>query len=131
MLPARLLVMRSPSIGMASSATQAGMVNSSENTVANGSSVTASVHRKVPTKWMLLRARCRPMRLKASSLRSSALAAIRINRTIRPKPERIDRISNVVRYWDRARTATALAEKESSAPVIQSTTRPSFCCATG
>ena len=25
---------------------------------------------------------------------------------------------------------TALAEKESSAPVIQSTTRPRFCCAT-
>ncbi len=41
-LPARLVVIRSPSIGTASSATQAGMVNSSANTVANGSSVTAS-----------------------------------------------------------------------------------------
>ena len=35
-LPSRLLVMRSPSTSAASSATQAGVVNSSANTVANG-----------------------------------------------------------------------------------------------
>ena len=56
-LPARLLVMRSPRISAASSATQAGVVNSSENTVANGSSVTASAQLNWPTKCVVLRAR--------------------------------------------------------------------------
>ena len=71
-LPSRLLVIRSPSTMAASSATQAGVVNSSANTVANGRSVTASDQLYWPKKCVMLRAKWNFMKRGATCGRSSA-----------------------------------------------------------
>src|SRR6516165_12609347 len=47
--------------------------------------------------------------------------------TIRPKPARSARISITPSVAARARTETAIAENDSNAPLIQSTTRTMFC----
>ena len=59
---ARGAVMRSPRNSTASSVTQAGMMNSSANTVANGSIVIAIVQQICDPKCTTLRATCSRMR---------------------------------------------------------------------
>ena len=58
MLPRASRVIRSPRNSTANSATQAGMVNSSANTVASGSSVIASVQQICEAKCATLRPTC-------------------------------------------------------------------------
>ena len=119
-------VMRSRRNSAASSAVQAGMVNSSANTVANGSSVTAQRPAKLPTKCVVLRARCKPhaaRRELAPQLRAQRDQRQQHEQT--PTPQRIDRISNMLSCSPSSRIDSAMTENESSAPVIQRTTRPS------
>src|SRR5262249_45145349 len=62
--------------------------------------------------------------------RSSARAAARLAMTMRPTPARSARISITLTVPASTRTESAIAENDSSAPVIQRTTRKRFCLAT-
>jgi len=75
-------------------------------------------------RWVALRQTCIGIRRVDTSCRNLGCISIRSSMNSSPNPERTDRISNVVRCLDSPRTATALIENETSAPVIQSTTRP-------
>ncbi len=141
--PMRLGVMRSPRKNGASRMVQAGMVNSSANTVASGNSSTLHAQRYCEPKWMLLRNRCRPKRLVLTACRSSGRTAM-IASTIRiPTAARIVSISTTLNDPDSPRIAIAMTENDSSVPVIQATTTrswrgevtsvpiPSFVCLRG
>src|SRR5215470_13376362 len=118
--------MRSPSTGIASSSAQAGVVNSSANTVASGSSSRLIAHRYCPPRCTVLRKMCSGIcRLKIVA-RRSARAAARASMTIRPRPARTARISMTLSVPARKRIDTAIAENDSSAPVIHRTTRTIF-----
>ena len=127
----RLVVMRSPSNSAASSATQAGMVNSSANTVANGSSVTASAQQILPDEMDGV-----AREMQAHAARRELAAQRRLRRDQRQQDQqaeaRADRqdFEGVERARPSARIASALTENDSSAPVIQKTTRPSCGVAT-
>ena len=91
-------------------------------TVASGMSVRLKAHPSVLAKWSTLRTRCSFMRLGFKPGRNSGLASASIRRMRTPAALRIDRISNTENVTDSSRTATAVAEKEKRAPVIQRTT---------
>ena len=75
---------------------QAGIVNSSANTVASGSSVTLSAQRYCAPKWLVLRATCRPMRESVTPCRRAGRARPAASTMASPQAERIVRISKML-----------------------------------
>ena len=108
----RPLVIVSLRSGIASSATQAGVVNSSAKTVASGRSVRPKAHPSVAAKWITLRARWSLKRRGFSPGRSSGLTSARASRIRTPAALRTASISKIENVGARARTAMAVAEKD-------------------
>ena len=121
----RLCVMRSPRKSGASSMVQAGIVNSSANTVASGSSSRLDAHRYCAPKWMLLRsdvqARGGGALIVVPQLRAQRHERADDQQARRPRAP--TRISMMLSVADSSRIDTAIAENDSSVPVIQRTTR--------
>src|SRR5216684_62487 len=128
--PARLVVMRSRSSHAASKASQAGLVNSSANTVASGSKVMLSAQAYCAAKCTLLRSACVPMRRGNNEARSAGRAQASANRIARPAALRSARISNTLNVRASARIDTAMTENDSSTPLIHSMTRPMWALVT-
>ncbi len=124
--PIRLGVIRSPRKNGARTIVQAGIVNSSANTVASGSSSRLQAHRYWDPKWTVLRSRCRPMRCVLTVCRSSGRTAMTASMIASPTEERMVRISTMLNALARPRTAIAITENDSNAPVIQPTTTRSW-----
>src|SRR5262252_1634734 len=105
------------------------MVNSSANTVASGSSVTPVAHRNCAPKWIALRMKCNTRRRVVRARMSAGFNAPNTSSKARPPPLRMASISSMCSFADSIRIDTAIAENDSSAPVIHKTTRTrSRCC---
>ena len=98
-------------------------MNSSANTVAKGNSVNAVAQQYWAPKWIKLRSKFSGIRLGRTSGRRSARAVKSVSTINRPVPLRILRISKMFSLAASIRMDTAIAENESSVPVIQKTTR--------
>ena len=128
--PIRLTVSGSRKNHAASSASQAGLVNSSANTVASGRSVMLNAQAYCAAKCTLLRSACIPMRRGRSEARSACRTQASAKRIVSPAALRIARISNTLNVRASARIDTAMTENDSSTPLIHSTTRPMWALVT-
>src|SRR5712672_2651483 len=121
--PTRLLVMCSPRKKGARRMVQAGIVNSSANTVASGSKRRLDAQRYWEVKWIELRKRCKPRRRSPRVRPSSGRKPHTQPMIARPIAARDVSISMMVSAPARLRIEIAITQNDSSVPVIQRTTR--------